>query len=105
MEAALSILSVLYAAVAAVAIAFILWVSPIVAVTCGEFMWQFVKPEWNRATRNLHELILELKEHHQWLEWEQGRHRVKNVEHEFSTWILENIEIQEGRRTPVSIRG
>lgn len=102
MESLLNIISVLYAVVAAVAVAFIIWVLP---VAVFEFWDSFIRPEWNRAVRNLDTFLIELKEHHQWLEWEQGRHRVKNTEHEFSTWLAEIIEAEEGKRMPVSING
>jgi len=100
-ESALYVWLMLYAIVGVLAVAFIVWVMPalIEEVVC------IVRVEWSEHFIPwLDQYLIDLKEHYTWLEWEQGRHRVPKGE-EFSTWLREKIQVEEGFRMPMSIRG
>lgn len=54
----------------------------------------------------LHPFILDIREHHEFLKQEKGRHAFdKEFEEFFETAVKELREVNEGRRSPVSING
>jgi hypothetical protein len=101
MESALYVSLMLYTILGVLATAFCVWILPCIL----EELACIIKTEWTQHFIPwLDQYLIDLKEHYQWLEWEQGRHRVSKGE-EFSAWLREKIQVEEGFRMPMSIRG
>lgn len=84
----------LYTIVGVGLIAFIVWVLPSLVMSTYDALYSA-----------LDRLILEIKEHFDFLEREKGRHRKMNFEQWFHEAVIEFREVNEGKRMPVSISG
>lgn len=96
----------LYTILAIGVIAFCAWVAPALALEISDYVLARIPAGWTVVLENaFYNLVAELNEHLHFIDQEKSRHRREDKEKLFSEMLQELHLVQEGRRTPVSIRG